>query len=355
MKISFYDPPYTGLVSYIEGEKSSGINRDLSRHEPSCNELMASILGVPDKNKILFRHLEVTARLISDEIVAYEPPIYKGTGEEATDTAVWNIARLCDEQLGKLQAEEKVDFYLFRSKQGQLVEESISALMTWEDYYFKTLWRNLDDAAKQVVCSRIQNIMDQYYPLKFIHEYGQSHLFLSSNPYINQLYLKSQTRMSAENILAILAMSGVKVVLPSVYAEQTDVIDEIKEKFSAEREDYIAFLRQYINDCYLGIQSGDYKDVWAYAEYKSNNELLGKLYLFEKAVAGSDKKLIRDSIHSVAGKSVAIAQAIISLNPVKAGWHLLEALIEAIKGGTDRMNVTKELLMVSYLYQIKNR
>lgn len=97
---------------------------------------------------------------------------------------------------------------------------------------------------------------------------------------MNQFYTRSQTQPSADNILAILAMSGIEVALPKIYSEELDVIDVIKETFESERQDYIVFLRQYVNDCYLGIKAGDYKDVWTFAEFKSNNELLQKLHAF---------------------------------------------------------------------------
>lgn len=354
MKISFYDSPYPSVLKYIESEKGSGINNDLSRNDPSCNELMASILGVPDKNKNQFRRIEITARLISDDIVAYEPSKYEKTGNEAVDTVIWNIAYKWSELVTALTVIERMDLYVSRSARQQLIEKSISELIHWEGYYFKEIWDHLDEGAKHAVCAHLHEVIDDYYPVQFIESSGAGSLFLSSGPHVNQFYTRSQTQPSADNILAILAMSGIDVALPKIYSEELDVIDEIKETFESERQDYIVFLRQYVNDCYLGIKAGDYKDVWTFAEFKSNNELLQKLHAFEKAVAGSDKMLIRDSVRNISGKSVAIAQAVISGNLVAAGWRLLEALIKTMQGGTDRTNASKELPMVSYLYQIKN-
>jgi len=355
MKISIYDPPYAGVLNYIQNKKSSGLNADLSRSDPSCAELMSSILGIKNNGKEAFKRIEVAARLISDDIIVYEPPVYKATSHDTVETLIFNIAYKSTELIDKLSASEKISFYQSSQKRQDVIDESIRQLVKWDNYYFKEIWIPLDSEAKWAICSIYHRILLDYYPIDFIDGIKGNSLFLSKNPQLNSIYSISQGKISSSNILAILAISGIETVLPKIYTDNIDVIEEIKESHKDEREDYIVFLRDYINECYLGIKAGDYKDVWDYAEFKSNNDLLIKLHNFERSVAGSDKKLIRDTTTNLANRSVSIAQSVLSGNFIGAGWSVLEALVSSIKGGTSRSNISEQLPVVSYAFKIKER
>jgi hypothetical protein len=355
MKISLYDTPYNGFIKYLENEKSSGLNSDMSRNEESCLELVSSIIGHKNKEKEQFKRIEMTVRLICDDINVYEPPTYVEIGNETVDSIIWNIAYKSQEVLNNLSSDDKVTFYQSAQKRQDVIDEAIFLLVEWKDYYFKEMWEPLDSEQRVALCSHYHQILEMYYPLEFMDELKNESLFLSSNPHLNRVNSLSLEKVSEPNILAVLAISGIETVLPSVYTENIDVIDEIKETYKDEREDYIVFLRGFVNQCHLGLMSGDYKDVWDFAEYASNNELLVKLHEFERAIASSDKKLIKDVATNISGKGVSIAQSVLSGSLVGAGWSILEALVTTIKGGTARSNISSELPMVSYAYQIKER
>lgn len=355
MKISLYDAPYAGLVSYLQNEKSSGLNSDKSRSAESCIELLSSILGHKNQEKERFRRIEISARLICDKIDVYEPPTYKKTDNETVDSIIWNIAFKVKDILHDLPSDDKIDFYQSTQKRQDVIEEAIGLLVKWEDYYFKDMWEPLDGEQRWALCSHFHHVLKSYYPLEFINKSKNDSLFISSNPHLNKIYSLSLDKVNASNILSILAISGIETVLPSIYTENIELIDEINEIFKDEREDYIAFLRGFVNQCHLGLMSGDYKDVWDFAEYASNNELLVKLHEFEKAIASSDKKLIRNAANNIGEKGVSIAQSVLSGNFIGAGWSILEALISSIKDGTERTKISNKLPMISYAYQIKNR
>lgn len=355
MKISLYDAPYSGFIKYLENEKSSGLNSDMSRSEKSCQELFSAIVGNSNKEKESFKRIEMTARLICDDINVYEPPSYVKIGNETADTIIWNIAFKSQEILSNLSSHDKIAFFRSAQKRQDIIDEAISLLVEWKGYYFKDMWTPLDSEQRWVICCHFHKIIEMYYPFEYIGKLENESLFLSSNPHLNKAYSISLDKISGSNILAILAVSGIETILPSVYTEDIDVIDEIKETYKDEREEYIIYLRGFINQCHLGLMSGDYKDTWEFAEYASNNELLVKLHKFERAMSCSDKKLIKDAATNISGKGASIAQSVLSGNFIGAGWSILEALVTSIKGGTARSNISSELPMVSYAYQIKKR
>jgi hypothetical protein len=70
-----------------------------------------------------------------------------------------------------------------------------------------------------------------------------------------------------------------------------------------------------------------------------------KLHEFERAIAGSDKKLLKDVATNITEKGVSIAQSVLSGNLNGAGWSILEALVFSIKGGTSRSKIASQLPM----------
>lgn len=351
MQILCYDPPYSGLSSYVNGEKASGLNRDLSQQDESCMEMMSHFFGTANRTKQTFGRIAVAAQLISDDISAFEPDEYIPSDDQIVETIVLGAMREMDSILRNALVHDRIEFYssmpIKMNMAGIALERSLEMFSDFRTVIAKT--------GKEAVASRILAALDAYYPTRVFGAANSDVLFLSSDPFANKAHaMKTDADdLSAEKVLAILATSGIEVALPRIYSRDPDVIAEIKERFSSERLDYIAYLRGFLQECHLAIKAGNYRDAWQFAQYGSTNDLLIKLHNFESAVAQSDKKLLSTAATNISGKGVSILQSILSGNWVGAGWEVMSSLITSLNSGTERTKAEAEYRMVSYAFHIK--
>lgn len=350
MKILCYDPPYSGLSSYVLGEKASGLNRDMSQQDESCMEIMSHFFGTANTTKQQFGRIAVAAQLIADDISVFEPDKYIPTDNQVVDTIILGAMREIDSILQNAPERERIEFYSSTSIKMNMAERALERSLEM----FSELWPDIEETDKDAVASHILDVLHAYYPIHVIGATNSDALFLSSDPFANKAYATTGADdLSAEKILAILATSGIEIALPCIYSRDADVIAEIKERFSSERLDYIAYLRGFLKECHLAIKAGDYRDAWHFAQYCSTNDLLVKLHNFESAVARSDKKLLSAAATNISGKGVSILQSALSGNWVGAGWEVMSSLIESLRGGTVRSKAKAEYPMVSYVFHIK--
>lgn len=351
MKILCYDPPYSGLSSYVSGDKASGLNRDMSQQDESCMEIMSHFFGTASTTKQTFGRIAVAAQLISDDISVFEPDKYIPSDDQVVETIILGAMGEMNSILRNAPENERIEFYsstpIKMNMAGRALERSLEI--------FSGIWPNIEKTDKEAVASRILDALDAYYPIRVFDAVNSDALFLSSDPFANKAHaMKTDADdLSAEKILAILATSGIEIALPRIYSRDPDVIAEIKERFSSERLDYIAYLRGFLKECHLAIKAGNYRDAWQFAQYSSTNDLLVKLHNFESAVAQSDKKLLSTAATSISGKGVSIFQSVLSGNWVGAGWEVMSSLIASLNGGTERSKAKAEYRMVSYAFHIK--
>lgn len=185
-----------------------------------------------------------------------------------------------------------------------------------------------------------------------------STVILSPDFDINELTLRGPRTLTPSSILAILATSGIEIVLPSVDVSDVSVIDEIKAKHANEREELLDFLSRFIQQCYEGVKSGDYADVWEFASYTSTQELVRKVAAFERGLARSDARLKRsikvgflDEVPEIFSSYAFGTHE----DRMKAGVKILSLLCKSWGDRATYKRLKTEYPEAAYLYEVRKK
>lgn len=193
-------------------------------------------------------------------------------------------------------------------------------------------------------------------------------MFLSPDPVYNRAYLELNAGLTADNILAGLAIAGINVILPRIlvdtgdvldinYVMEDEVINEVRTKFDSERQSYLDSLRRIVKDCYEGLRKGLYTDVLDYAQKATNQELMVQVRGFENAMRKSDKKLLeRIRVGAVQGLP-SIAEA--ALDPKKSilgqtAIELLKVLSRSFAENATYREACDKFPMATYAYRLRS-
>lgn len=196
---------------------------------------------------------------------------------------------------------------------------------------------------------------------------SQDTLFLSPDPHFNRAILEMNPPMKAESILALLATAGISIFLPSIevktgdvmdinYVAEDEILDELRTRYAAEREEFVLSLREFIKECHEGLKNELYDDVLDYADKATNQKLLMQVRRFEKAVAKGDAKLLeRIRVGMVEGIPAVFEAA---LDPKKSAIkqgsvELLKVLCKSIAQKSAYREACEKFPMASYAYQLK--
>lgn len=181
-------------------------------------------------------------------------------------------------------------------------------------------------------------------------------LFLSPDPVLNTAYLKAQTTISPDNILAILGISGINVVFPSVFCEEEDDLEVLKQKYGEERQNYLDELSLLIRDCHEGIRAGDYVDAWEFANIVTDRKIKVHVRRFEQAVRKGDKSFLKRVKVGFAEGIPTIGEAL--LNPSKStlaavGAEVLKVFCSSIMEKSALKSAQEKYPLASYAYYLR--
>jgi len=198
-------------------------------------------------------------------------------------------------------------------------------------------------------------------PQKDFFENSIDGLFLSPDPYINQLYLSKVNKLTPENIISILAVSGITTCFPAIQCTDQhasrDMLAILREKFEGERLEYISYLRKYTTDVYLAVKAGDFQDAWEFASYKSSPELKALAEKLEAAISKGDSKLLK-RVRVFSSESVlGIASSVLNKEKRLIKATAVETL-KVLSGSLAKEMEVKRILSkhpeMSYIYHIVN-
>lgn len=214
------------------------------------------------------------------------------------------------------------------------------------------------DELTAVVCEAYR----KYYQLDFIEdpETSMSGLFLTPNPVIAQLYLKTRPRLDSNLILPILAYSGLSILLPEIdfvegvkAEEKESIIQDLRQKHADLRNAYLSHINKYISDCYQAMKSHDYEDIYHFADIELRQNLVPAMHEFKMALNDtSNAALLKKSGEQLFDDSVGIFQACLSGNFLGAGGKALRALLGFLDKRGEARQELDQFSHLSYAYKI---
>lgn len=182
-------------------------------------------------------------------------------------------------------------------------------------------------------------------------------LFLSPDPVINKLRINSDDSMNNDNVLLILAMSGIQIYMPYIYCDNLDKVLEVKEKLGEEREKYLNTMRSFICDCKEKINSGTYSDIYAYAESVTNNKIKQAVIEIEIAAKKLNKELSENMLKRAAQSVPTIATSLMDSEKKLTNTvvtELLKVLCTSLFEKKSIQQLKDKNRLGSYIYTLKN-
>ena len=311
-----------------------------------CNpNNMISVLGaiILGDSSDEWKRLKKSAYLVASEVTHYHPDWKKFASIEAEDLVVFMRHVYSGEKKGVL----KHRFFFEEEYRNGMIENKL--ILSKKGRCTLSLERAIELANEFL--SYIQPGASKG---KSPDETG---LFLCPDPILNRHYLNSQESVTPENILAILAVSGIEVALPSIYCEEADDLEKVREMFAEERQNYLGELSEMIRECHEGIRSGLYDDAWEFARVVTNTKIKEQARQFEKSVKMADKALLKRIEVGIVHGVPAIFESL--LDPTKsvfvtAGAEILKVFCTALTEKSNIKIAQERYPLASYAYRIKS-
>ncbi len=292
MKISIYPHQLSSLFEYVDfsykavpGSFINSVFHEHWRHLSQSAELISDETIVLDlahssTGNILYT-ADITASLIEGGV---KNPIlpYSGRYEPLTNF----LCKIFNGNHGNIAPHR---FYLDKSYRAECIEKHLtqSEGTNYADV-IEQVDRLIHDVNRHF--GAVDSAIDRNYPFREPETPG---LFLSPEPILNAAYIESQRIISPDNVIAILAISGINVVLPSVFCEEEGDLEMLKEICAEERRDYLDELTSMILKCCDGLRAGEYCDAWEFAKEVTDQKIQKHVRSLEQAVMKGDKNFLK--------------------------------------------------------------
>lgn len=335
MKIRLYNPSEEKLSDFATPNEMR-----------SCFGLLQSVLA-PNIGGEQYDRLWAGVRLTFDEVEVIYRQVIKGNRDEIYEDTKEVIAA-CEILLGH-DRDARIDFLSSHSNRETVVEQAI------EGFDGRVAG---NDAS--IVLEDVLRVYSAYFPDQLFEPTTKDNgLLLSADPLVNKASMERSAVLSAEQMVGILAASGIAFLMPRLAREEEEkldpeVLDRIRETCAEERIAFRDSLYDFVQECHEKVQSGLYDDAWDFADKATNNKLRKKLTAYEGAIEKSGlTQVVKSTLLDSAGETVGIFGDLISGNLPKAAGRFLELLVNGYNSKKARDNAAAELRDISYVYEIR--